>query len=188
MKKKTNLLFVGTSLLVVAAAAGTAFSTLKMSGVWGTDDTVWNHYSAVAASLGVRGIKEYWVSCDDHSHQFTAPISEHIVNKGAPSREFIDSLDVEDDRLIEYKRYYDFSDRHLPSFITPNRNVSAVVAENGRVEISVTANDYGVNIGKEYLDIVFADPNVDAIAFDAFSPDEATSNFRHSNSSRFSII
>ena len=175
MKKKTNLLFVGTSLLVVAAAAGTAFSTLKMSGVWGTDDTVWNHYSAVAASLGVRGIKEYWVSCDDHSHQFTAPISEHIVNKGAPSREFIDSLDVEDDRLIEYKRYYDFSDRHLPSFITPNRNVSAVVAENGRVEISVTANDYGVNIGKEYLDIVFADP----IAFDAFSPDEATSNFRH---------
>ena len=184
MKKKTNLLFVGVSLLVVAAAAGTAFSTLKMSGVWGTDDTIWNHYSAVAASLGVRGIKEYWVSCDDHSHQFSAPVSEHIVDKGAPSREFIDSLDVEDDRLIEYKRYYDFSDGHLPSFISAGTNVSNVVvghtldAENNMLEVSVTANDYGIHIGKEYLDVVFADPSVTALAFDAYST-EATSNFRH---------
>ena len=182
MKKKTGFLFAGASTLSVTAGALSLALAFSPRGflTFSTDNVVWNHYTAVAAGLEQRGVKEYWVSCDDHSHQFTAPLSANIVNKGAPEQSFIDSLASDDDRLIPaYQRYYDFEDGVLPSFITPNQNVSGVTASNGRVEVSVTANDYGVNIGKEYLDIVFADPNVTAIAFDAFSPDEATSNFRH---------
>lgn len=185
MSKKRNFLIISCSLAAGAVAASAlAFIPFRSVGVWGTDDVVWNHYDAVAASLGVRGTKEYWVSCSDHSHQLTAPVSANIVDKGAPSREFINSLDIEDDRLIEYKRYYDFSDGHLPSFITTRQNVSSVVvghtldANNDMLEVSISGNDYGLNIGKEYLDIVFADPNVTALAFDAYST-EPSSNFRH---------
>ena len=179
MNNKKKFLFLGISLFGVTAIALPVALTSKGLVAFGSDG-VWNHYTAVAAGLGKKGIKEYWVNCNDHNHQFTAPASGEIAEKGAPDQAFIDALASDDDRLIPaYERYYDFNDNNLPAFITPNYHVSGVQAANGRVEISVETNDYGVNIGKDYLDAAFADSSVQAIAFDAYSPDEATSNFRH---------
>ena len=185
MINKKSFLIIGTALLAVASVASSAILTQNVLKVTSLDSVQWNHYNAVAAGLGTKGIREYWVSCSDHSIQFTAPESDNIVNKGTPSQSFIDSLDSNDDRLIPaYKRFYDFEDGVLPSFFTIRQNVSGITVgdslNSGKhtVEISVTANDYGVNLDKAYLDAAFSDLNVTAVAFDAYST-EATSNFRH---------
>ena len=185
MKKK---IIFGTSVLVASLAIGVAAFTAQNRFVRfgkSTDNAEWHHYSAVPATLDSRGIKEYWVSCESHDHQFTAPSSTNIVDMGTPSQAFINALADDDDRLIEqYKRIYDFSDGVLPSFITANTNVSSIIvgnslsASNKTVEVTISSNDYGVNIGKEYMDAAFADPNVEAVAFDAHAS-EATSNFRY---------
>lgn len=186
MKKKI-LYYSAATVLGGGMLLGVIFAgqTLKPNRLFGADDVIWKHYSFVNASLEKKGIKEYWVNCTTHEHQFTAPSSPNIQDMGAPSESFINSLDSNDDRLIPvYKRIYDFSDGVLPSFITPNQNVSGVTVGNGlsssnyTVEVAVSANDYGVNIRKEYMDAAFADPNTVAVAFDAYGS-EATSNFRY---------
>ncbi len=105
MKKKKILLIstLGLSALTVFGALVGATSTKGFTKLLGAGEKVtWNHYSAVAPSFANRGIKEYWVSCSSHGHQFTAPTGDDVdvVDKGAPSQEFINSLETTDDRLL----------------------------------------------------------------------------------------
>ena len=105
MKKKKILLIstLGLSALTVFGVLIGTTSTKGFTKLLGAGEKVtWNHYSAVAPSFANKGIKEYWVSCSSHGHQFTAPTGDDVdvVDKGAPSQEFINSLDTTDDRLL----------------------------------------------------------------------------------------
>jgi hypothetical protein len=114
MKKSKRLLFLLIASTVVSATA-VAFASVsaKRGTRWvsGTDGAIWNHYSAVAPTFEKRGSKEYWVNCSTHESVFSAPASENIVDKGAPTREFIDSLASNDSRLVErYCRGFNVDD------------------------------------------------------------------------------
>ena len=184
MKKK--IIFGATFLttaFVVAAVAATAHEGFVKFGK-SADNAEWHHYSAVAATLDSKGIKEYWVSCESHAHQFTAPSSTNIVEMGTPSQKFIDSLDSDDDRLIVYDRGFNFDDG-LNRYITIDhgfQNLAVVDGEglNGTkaLKASTSSNSGWLRIDKYYLDAVFSDSSVKSLSFMAKSS-HSTSNFRH---------
>ena len=101
MKKKilyysAAALFGGGMLLGVLFAGKTQIA----HNILGSSDEVWNHYTGVDATLEKKGIKEYWVNCTTHESVFSAPASDHIVDMGAPSESFINSLPDNDPRLL----------------------------------------------------------------------------------------
>ncbi len=189
MKKSKRLLFLLIASTVVSATA-VAFASVsaKRGTRWvsGTDGAIWNHYSAVAPTFEKRGSKEYWVNCSTHESVFSAPASENIVDKGAPTREFIDSLASNDSRLVErYFRGFNFDDGVNP-YITIKSGFEALEIVDGegvdgskalRASRS-TAGDSFLRISKDYLDMIFADPNVKSLSF-AAKAHNPTNNFRH---------
>lgn len=105
MKKKCILLIsvLGLSAVTAFGVFAGATSTKGFAKLLGAGEKVtWNHYSAVAPSFTKKGIKEYWVSCSSHEHQFAAPTGDdvEIVDQGAPNESFISSLETTDDRLL----------------------------------------------------------------------------------------
>ena len=74
MTKKNK--FLVTSFTVAAAAATICCAIALMPKMafkaLGQNNEVWKHYSERMPGIN-PGIKEYWVSCDDNSHRFTAP-------------------------------------------------------------------------------------------------------------------
>lgn len=119
MKKTKFLIFSALSLTGIALSTFAAINFskngdfLKLFG--GGDPVTWNHYSAVAPSFESRGIKEYWVSCSSHGHQFTEPTGDGItiVDAGAPSQSFINSLETSDDRVLMNAKSYSFEDASI---------------------------------------------------------------------------
>ena len=177
MKKK--IIFGATFLttaFVVAAVAATAHEGFVKFGK-STDNARWNHYAAVAATFDSKGSKEYWVSCESHDHQFVEPSSTNIVDMGAPSQQFIDSLPSNDDRLVEKTwqviSFENDSDINLISSLRNNFNVKEVVdtagATDGSHALKLTWKDNTGDfmVAKSYLDKAFADPSVTAVKFDA---------------------
>ena len=175
---KKSIVFSATLLTVAAAAVAFATSQIGLARiVKSVDNITWNHYSAVAATLDSRGSKEYWVSCDSHAHQFTEPVSTNIVDMGAPSQQFIDSLPSNDDRLVEKTwqviSFENDSDINLVSSLRNGFNVKEVVdtagATDGSHALKLMWKDGTGDfmIAKNYLDKAFADPSVNAVKFDA---------------------
>lgn len=76
--------------------------------VMGEGKTTWKHFEAVEETYETRGIKEYWTDCIGGQPVFEAPEGVVPNEGGVPSQEFIDSLDLDDPRLVravnEYER------------------------------------------------------------------------------------
>ena len=184
MNKKSKLLSFGAVALASVAVAAICLQTTPKHFFAG-DSTTWNHYSAVGvAELGEKGIKEYWVNCETHEHQFTAPTGEaNIVEMGAPSASFIKSLDLDDDRLVYYARGIDF-ENGKNEIVSIHSGVSSVSVEDGeglrgsKALKCVFGGEGFLNISKDYLDLVFADPEVNSLSFYAKGT-LVTNNFRH---------
>src|SRR5574344_1216100 len=120
MNKKVGLLLGTVTAALVLAAVSTPSNPTKdfLVGLKAFDTTRWSHYAAVNPGIGTKGIKEYWVSCGEgHEHTFTKPNVDNslIDEKGAPSQTFIDSLEANDNRLLEaLYTLYDFEDEVIP--------------------------------------------------------------------------
>lgn len=148
----------------------------------------WVHYNKVNASSIEKGIKEYWVSCSSQEHRFLAPMSGTIREGGTPSRDFINSLSPDDDRLIDiYGKLFDFNNG-LNSYITIKDGFESLeIVDNEGLEgskalkasrIGTSYLDSHLSIDKGYLDYVFSDPKVKSLSFYAKGTLE-TNNFRH---------
>ncbi len=188
MKKEKLILtaLVSSAVLCVALSFTGKFST---NALYADTEEQWSHYSAVADGLNRDGIKEYWVSCTSHEHQFTAPTvsAEHIVDKGAPTQDFIDSLPLSDDRLVptSYRTLYDFENGLVPSVLVGNSLVKIpVISDTDGVDgskcldVPVRSGDFMFGLSKDCLDLIFEDTSVNAIAFDAKST-VASQNWRY---------
>ena len=177
-RKKVFLIGLTTFTLSVGAIALLAANPeLGLLRTLGTDNVVWNHYSA-SAHLDARGNKEYWVSCGSgHEHQFTVPTTGTIVDKGVPSQAEIDSWDSNDDRLVNRRRrVLSFENNGEQNYIVTGHRTGYSSLEiidtdhsAGSKCLKVTpANDtMNFNLSRSYLDEAFGDPSVVGIAFDA---------------------
>ena len=189
MKRKG---FVRLSLISLAALGVSVAFSHNIDLVLNTQATnvvTWVHYSKVNASATARGIKEYWVSCNTSEHQFVAPTGSVVIRDGGtPSRSFIDSLDPDDDRLIDiYTSIVDF-ENGKNSYISNYDYFTSIEVVSGegiggskalRAINNQTSNrDSHLKIDKGFLDHVFSDPNVKSLSFYAKGTKE-TNNFRH---------
>ena len=171
MKKKKVLL---ASMTGIFALTVTAFSVIvgvnngegfeKMLG--SVEKVTWNHYSAVSPSFAEKGIKEYWVSCESHEHQFTAPTGDvEIVDIGTPSKSFINSLEADDDRLLARFNDMDinFEDDLYENFISSplSCSLSTEQAFNGTHSLKIVNNSgdqaKAFFISNEYYDALPAE-------------------------------
>ena len=181
MKKKKILLIstLGLSALTVFGVLIGTTSTKGFTKLLGAGEKVtWNHYSAVAPSFANKGIKEYWVSCSSHGHQFTAPTGDDVdvVDKGAPSQEFINSLEATDDRLLARidDMAIDFEDdvyTHFISNVSGNTCIlSTEQAFNGTHSLKITtesterifrlSNDYYNHLPAEGVSLRMYSPDI----------------------------
>lgn len=179
MKKTYSFLLASASTLTLALAIGVvSFASngrvLKMA--YGADATVWNHYSA-SAHLDARGNKEYWVSCNTHEHQFSAPSTGTIVDMGTLDQAEIDSWASNDDRVVsKRRRVLSFENSGEENYITMGHRTGYTSLEVIDTDASsgskclkvVPANStMNFNLNQSYLDEAFADPSVVGIAFEA---------------------
>lgn len=162
MKKKKILLIsvLGLSALTAFGVFAGATSTKGFAKLLGSGEKVtWNHYSAVAPSFTKKGIKEYWVSCSSHEHQFTAPTGDdvEIVDQGAPNESFISSLEAADDRLLARvdDMAIDFEDDVYTYFISSSltTTVTTEQAFNGTHSLKIvggSSNEKAFLISEDY--------------------------------------
>lgn len=73
----------------------------------GRETTTWKHFEAVKETYSTRGIKEYWTDCVGGEPVFEAPEGITPIEAGAPSLEFINSLGLDDPRIIPAMKEYD---------------------------------------------------------------------------------
>ena len=189
MKTKKILTFsvlASIPLLAMGAIIGTREGLAK---VFASDNEIWSHYSEVPSTYSTKGCREYWVSCSTHEHQFTAPSSANIVDKGAPSQSWIDSLDNDDDRLIAIKdTLIDFEEDGDNSLFSIVAGFTSFGIANGEgvdgskalkfSRNNATASDCKLALDYEYLQAVFSDPDVKSLSFYAKGTN-VTNNFRH---------
>ena len=165
----------GTTALAFGVILATQAPMLKIAQ--GTDGQ-WNHYEGVAPTLDDKGIKEYWVNCNTHEHQFSAPAGVTPVEMGAPSEAFINSLASNDDRLVQRAwkalSFANSSDANVVTSVRNNFDVKEIVDDStapdkdGKV-LKVTYQDSTADfmLNESYLDQVFSDSNVVALEFNA---------------------
>ena len=187
MKKRlATISLISLSLLCGFVTLETAINNDAFLGLATSESDNWVHYSKVNATTSLTGIKEYWVNCSTHEHQFSAPTSGNITNGGTPSRNFIDSLASDDDRLID--PYSDFGfENGRNSYISIYDRFSSLEVVDGegiggskalRAGHTGNAADCHLKIDKGFLDYVFSDSNVKALSFYAKGT-LVTNNFRH---------
>ena len=163
-------------------------SSNSLSMKFASASNEWVHYNKVSATTDSVGIKEYWVSCNTHEHRFHIPSGDvNIKEGGTPTREFINSLDSSDDRLIKpYTRTFNFDD-NFNSYITIHDNFDSLEIVNNegiggskalKATRSSSLGDAHLSIDKGYLDYIFSDNNVKSLSFYAKGTIK-TNNFRH---------
>ena len=108
-KKKVLFCILPTAALAFVAIAGIATNGRILTKAQYTNPTAgtWVHYAQKAPTSSADGIREYWVSCSTHEHQFTAPAEGNIVNYDVYDTT---GFAVDDDRLIKYQ----YDEDHLP--------------------------------------------------------------------------
>lgn len=195
--KKKNILLISTLSLSALTAFGVLAGAASTKLLAANEEVTWNHYSAVAPTADTKGIKEYWVSCSSHEHQFTAPTGDDVVvDKGAPSQEFIDALEKTDDRLVAaYQKAITFEDNVLPAIFTASSNSNISVTDeaasegNYSLKVTATGNNAKVSVDRAYLDAIFAsvdDPEV--ILFDAKVSVETASFYSSSKTRQWGVF
>ena len=178
MSKKKILLVSTTAITAVGVLLGVMFANKGSESVktLGTGDEVWNHYNAVAPTLDKKGCKEYWVSCETHETVFAEPASENIVDKGAPTESFINSLANDDPRLVQRSwkpiSFASSSDADLVTSVRNNFSIKEIVDDSNAPDHDGKAlklmykdgtGDFMLN--EAYLDQVFGDSSVVALNF-----------------------
>lgn len=117
---KKNKIFALTAISMTTILLSTlAISKFSKNGssrlfALGEKET-WNHYSLVTPTFDYKGSKEYWVSCSSHNHQFSAPTGENIevIDKGSPSKAFMEAYGLSDDRALMATKSYSFEDGNI---------------------------------------------------------------------------
>ena len=111
MKEKKKLLFcvLPAVALDFFATAVIATNGRVLTNAQYSNPTAgtWVHYSQKAPTSSEDGIREYWVSCSTHEHQFTAPGEGDVVDYNVYDTS---GFAVDDDRLIKYQ----YDEDHLP--------------------------------------------------------------------------
>jgi len=174
--KKKKLVLACTALsmcavcgTVVAVGAGSGLMTFGSTAA----DWTFEHYNAVAPTFDSNGSKEYWISCDDPSHNvlLTAP-SEGTVNPAKdPESGFPATLASSDSRYVEaYHRVMSFEDGNIPavlSFASGSGAVSSDCASEGTKSLKITGG-FKLAFNQDYLTKVFAlyGEDDDCILFD----------------------
>lgn len=107
-KRKLSFLTLGLAGLAAFGVVLGAASNNLGHNVLGEGKTTWKHFEAVEETYETRGIKEYWTDCVGGQPVFEAPEGVVPNEGGTPSQEFIDSLELDDPRLVravnEYER------------------------------------------------------------------------------------
>ncbi len=104
MKRKFLCLAAGLGLVSIAgiASLGANNGSIIMAN---NTKVEWHHYNAVKATATSNGSLEYWVSCADHTVQFTAPAGDNvnIVDKGDTHEEgWLATLNGDEARRTAY--------------------------------------------------------------------------------------
>ena len=146
MKRKKIVL---VTTMAVASFGLVVGSLLSVKGVSGSlfaraqNDVDWGHYTALKPTSENPGSKEFWVSCSDHSVQFTAPTEyREIFERGAPTLEMVQEWGALDDR---YLAPFDSTF----SYLEGGANVLAW-GESGATHVynSVSADGFGISAAK----------------------------------------
>ena len=107
MKRRYCFLFLGAMLAFAEGAALLAANSGSfLDRVQAEAASRWKHFQGVEATYDKRGIKEYWTDCIGGNPVFEAPSDVEIVEGGTPDSEFINSLDLFDERILP--SFYDY--------------------------------------------------------------------------------
>lgn len=106
MNKKLIYLggMVSLTLSLLVAAFTISAGSDWMLALRANDNNTWVHYTKRDPSYTDYGIKEYWVSCDSHTYQFTAPATVNITEGGSDpdTSEFLHDDSRWNKKLIPY--------------------------------------------------------------------------------------
>ena len=198
MKRKNKFLFSViclTGLAGVLAISGMSKfnSELLVFASNGTQE--WNHYEAVAPTFDSNGSKEYWVSCSDPTHpiQFTAPTGDvEITNMGAPSAEFVNSLDPSDERYApKMPKSVSFEDGQIPSVLSVVEGEATVTDSKSTLgtkslAVSTVGSYLRIAFDRNWLNAIF-DSN-DAIYFDLVAEKQAGNFYYNSINGDYGVV
>lgn len=128
-KRKLGFLTLGlvslSAVTVIGAKVGTNYMSL------GRETTTWRHFEAVKETYSTRGIKEYWTDCIGGEPVFEAPEGITPIEGGVPSLEFINSLSLDDPRLIPAMKEYDrIQTSSLLQYVNSSNAYELVANEN----------------------------------------------------------
>ena len=198
MKRKNKLLLsvlclTGLSGILAVTGMSKLNSEILLFASNGTQQ--WNHYSAVAPTFDSNGSKEYWVSCSDPSHpiQFTAPTGDvKITNMGAPSAEFVNSLDSSDARYAaKLPKSVSFEDGQIPSVLSVVQGEARVTdskATLGTKSLAVStvgSGTFRIAFDRNWLNAIFN--SNDAIYFDLVAEKQASNFYYNSASDQWGV-
>ena len=198
MKRKNKFLFSViclTGLAGVLAISGMSKFNSELLVLASNGTQEWNHYEAVAPTFDSNGSKEYWVSCSDPTHpiQFTAPTGDvEITNMGAPSAEFVNSLDSSDARYApKLPKSVSFEDGQIPSVFSVVQGEATITDSKstlGTKSLAVSTVSSGLKIAfdRNWLNAVF-DSN-DAIYFDIVAETQANDLYYNSVTNQWGVI
>lgn len=155
---------------VLGAGAAVAASAQGIKSVLGEETpVVWKHYTAVAPTATTKGIKQYWVSCDDHTHVFVKPTGNVEIEEGTWTDALKASvLALNDDRTIaegDFLTWADSDNRLFTSHFLNNyaydsttKTYTARIGENKGTETNPLVNetDAAVHFRGEYLKVARA--------------------------------
>lgn len=197
MKRKNKFLFSViclTGLAGVLAISGMSKFNSELLVLASNGTQEWNHYEAVAPTFDSNGSKEYWISCSDPTHpiQFTAPTGDvEITNMGAPSAEFVNSLDSSDARYAaKLPKSVSFEDGQIPSVLSivqGDARVTDSKATRGTKSLAVSTDGSYLRIAfdRNWLNAIF-DSN-DAIYFDIVAEKQASDLYYNSVTNQWHV-
>ena len=198
MKRKNKFLFSViclTGLAGVLAISGMSKfnSELLVFASNGTQE--WNHYEAVAPTFDSNGSKEYWISCSDPTHpiQFTAPTGDvEITNMGAPSAEFVNSLDSSDERYVpKMPKSVSFEDGQIPSVLSVVEGEARVTDSKSTrgtksLAVSTVGSYLKIAFDRNWLNAIFN--SNDAIYFDLVAEKQANNFYYTSINGNYGVV
>ena len=180
-KKNLCLIILSFTAVCSVAALFESGSHLSLSASNSHSSSCdWSHYQEIHPTYESHGVKEYWICCS-HSHLgpvFSKPTTGKIINRTHPSN-FSQTITKDDDRYLKpYSEPLEFSDSYLPSIFSINSHARELqVTSTGELKFVVINGNYGLYLNRHYLDEVFSDSSVSAIAFD-LKGSIATNNLR----------
>lgn len=198
MKRKNKFLFSViclTGLAGVLAISGMSKFNSELLVLASNGTQEWNHYSAVAPTFDSNGSKEYWISCSDPNHpiQFTAPTGDvEITNMGAPSAEFVNSLDSSDERYApKLPKSVSFEDGQIPSVLSVVHGEATITDSKSTLgtkslAVSTVGGLLRIAFDRNWLNAIFN--SNDAIYFDLVAEKQANNFYYTSINGNYGVV